>query len=350
MATIRRRLGKFQARIQRRGLPHLARTFTNRRDAEKWARATEVEIERGAIRTHTRSITLSEAIARYRKERTPQKKSARSEHYLLDAWTKSSLADTPLNRIRPAQIAEWRDDRITVGASAQTVRNHLTALSSVFQAAITEWGHDELSNPVRRIRRPPPPRPRTRRVTPEEIEAIKKHTESEDLPDLVDLAVETAMRLGEVVALTAGSIDLKSRTLTLSDTKNGYSRVVPLSQKAITILEPRIARTSEHASRLFPITTHAATVAFRRAVSRARRAHRIKLFTPHRDTYLNDLRFHDLRREATSRLFERGLSVMEVSSVTGHRVLEMLRRYTVLQVKDIATKLDTQNRLSIHSA
>jgi hypothetical protein len=85
MATIRRRLGKFQARIQRRGQPHLARTFTNRRDAEKWARATEVEIERGAIQPHIRSITLEEAITRYRRERTPLKKGARSEHYILDA-------------------------------------------------------------------------------------------------------------------------------------------------------------------------------------------------------------------------------------------------------------------------
>ena len=350
MASIRQRDGKFQVRVIRKGHRALSKTFTNRGDAVKWARATEVEIERGAIPTGTGSVTLADAITRYRQERTPHKKGARSEYYLLDVWARSSLACIPLNRIRPAQIAKWRDARTAAGASSQTVRNHLTALSSIFQAAITEWGHDELSNPVRRIRRPPPPRPRTRRVTPEEIEAIKKHTESEDLPDLVDLAVETAMRLGEVVALTAGSVNLKSRTVTLSDTKNGHSRVVPLSQRATTILRARIASASEYDSRLFPITAHAATVAFRRAVARARRTRGVELSTSHRDTYLNDLRFHDLRREATSRLFEQGLSVMEVSSVTGHRVLEMLRRYTSLQVKDIATKLDAQNPLSIHSA
>jgi integrase len=339
MATIRRRLGKYQARIQRRGMPHLARTFNNRRDAEKWARTTEVEIERGAITLHTRSITLADAITRYRKERTPHKKSARSERYLLAAWARSSLAGSPLNRIRPAQIAEWRDVRTAAGTSAQTVRNHLTALSSVFQVAITEWGHDDLSNPVRRIRRPPPPRARTRRVTSDEIEAIKAHTESKDLPDLIDLAVETAVRLGEAVSLTVGSVDLKNRTLTLSDTKNGHSRVVPLSRRATTILEARIASASPHVSKLFPITAQAATVAFRRAVLRAGRAHRLELSTSPQDTYLNDLRFHDLRREATSRLFERGLSVMEVSSITGHRVLEMLRRYTALQAKDLVAKL-----------
>lgn len=340
MASIRQRDGKFQVRIIRKGHRAISKTFTNRGDAVKWARATEVEIERGAIQTHTRFITLRDAIDRYRRERTPHKKSARSERYLLAAWARSSLAGNPLNRIRPAQIAEWRDARTAAGASAQTVRNHLTALSSVFQAAITEWGHDDLSNPVRRIRRPPPPRARTRRVTPDEIEAIKAHTESKDLPDLIDLAVETAMRLGEAVTLTVTSVDPGNRTLTLSDTKNGHSRVVPLSPRAIVILKTRLARAaSERDNRLFPITAHAATVAFKRAVARARRAHRVELSTPHQAPYLDDLRFHDLRREATSRLFERGLSVMEVSSITGHRVLEMLRRYTALQAKDLAAKL-----------
>ena len=339
MASIRQRDGKFQVRIIRKGHRALSKTFTNRGDAIKWARATEVEIERGAIWTGTRSVTLADAITRYRRERTPHKKSARSERYLLNAWARSNLAEIPVNRIRPAQIAEWRDARTAAGASAQTVRNHLTVLSSVFQAAITEWGHDDLSNPARRIRRPPPPRARTRRVTPEEIESVKAHTESKDLPDLIDLAVETAMRLGEAVTLTTTSVDLGNRTLTLSDTKNGHSRLVPLSPKAISILRARISQTPENGRKLFPITAHAATVAFRRAVARARRAHHVELSTPHQAPYLDDLRFHDLRREATSRLFERGLSVMEVSSITGHRVLEMLRRYTALQAKDLAAKL-----------
>ena len=339
MASIRQRDGKFQVRIIRKGHRALSKTFTNRGDAIKWARATEVEIERGAIWTGTRSVTLADAITRYRRERTPHKKSARSERYLLNAWARSNLAEIPVNRIRPAQIAEWRDARTAAGASAQTVRNHLTALSTVFQAAITEWGHDDLSNPVRRIRRPPPPRARTRRVTPEELEVIKAHTESKDLPDLIDLAVETAMRLGEAVTLTVTSVDLENRTLTLLETKNGHSRLVPLSPKAISILRARISKISENDRKLFTITAHAATVAFKRAVARARRAHRVELSTPHQAPYLDDLRFHDLRREATSRLFERGLSVMEVSSITGHRVLEMLRRYTALQAKDLVAKL-----------
>lgn len=340
MASIRQRDGKYQVRIIRKGHRALARTFNNRTDAIKWARQTEVELERGAIQSHTRSVTLADAVTRYRKERTPHKKSARSEHYLLDAWAKSPLAGAQLSRIRPSQIAEWRDARIASGAAAQTVRNGLTVLSAVFERAITEWGHDQLTNPVRRIRRPPAPTARTRRVSTAEIDAIKAHTESYVLPDLIDLAVETAMRLGEAVSLTPGDVDLQARTVTLRETKNGHGRTVPLSPRALNILETRLLVVSDERRRLFPITSHAATVAFRRAVARVRRIERERTMTDNSSQTLQNIRFHDLRREATSRLFERGLSVMEVSSITGHRVLEMLRRYTKFDAANIARKLD----------
>ena len=91
MASIRERDGKYQVRVIRKGHRALSRTFTNRGDAVKWARATEVEIERGAIVSGTRCPTLSEAIERYVAECTPRKKSARSERYLLQAWARSSL-------------------------------------------------------------------------------------------------------------------------------------------------------------------------------------------------------------------------------------------------------------------
>ena len=339
MATIRRRLGKYQARIQRRGMPHLARTFSNRRDAEKWARATEVEIERGGIQAHTRSITLSDAIERYRRERTPHKKSARSERYKLDAWARSSLADTPLNRIRPAQIAEWRDARTASGTAAQTVRNDLTTLSAIYEQAIREWGFDHLSNPVRRIRRPPAPRPRTRRVTTEEISAIKAATASPHLSDLIDLAIETGMRLGELVSITPSMVDSSARTVTLKDSKNGHGRVVPLSTVALGTLQKRSSNTV-FTDRLFPISSHGATVAFKRAVVRARNRLHQRDSLPIRSDFLTDLRFHDLRREATTRFFEKGLDLVSVASITGHRVAEMVKRYTAFHASDLAARLD----------
>ena len=108
----------------------------------------------------------------------------------------------------------------------------------------------------------------------------------------------------------------------LPDTKNGEARSVPLSSTAIQTL--RALPRSLH-GQVFPgLTTEAVKRAFARAVRRAG---------------IEDLRFHDLRHEATSRLFERGLNIMEVASITGHKDLRMLRRYTHLKAEDLARKL-----------
>ena len=343
MASIRQRDGKFQVRVIRKGHRALSRTFTNRGDAVKWARATEVEIERGAIQTHTRSITLSDAIERYRRERTPHKKSARSERYILDAWARSSIAGTPLSRIRPAQIAEWRDARFTSGAAAQTVRNGLTALSAVFEQAIREWGHDQLVNPVQRIRRPPAPRGRCRRISQEETRGIINNTESPSLAPIVTLALATGMRLSEITLMRWENLDFQQQTLLLPDTKNGDARTIPLSTTALnTLLALSKTRTTSSYGRVFNISPHAVTVAFRRAVRRARAAYiadQAAQGMPDERLFCN-LRFHDLRHEAVTRLFEKGLNMIEVASISGHKSLQMLKRYTHLQATELAKKLD----------
>lgn len=343
MASIRQRDGKYQVRIIRKGHRALARTFNNRTDAIKWARQTEVELERGAIQTHTRSVSLADAITRYRQERTPHKKSARSEHYLLDAWAKSPLADTQLSRIRPSQIAEWRDVRIASGAAAQTVRNGLTVLSAVFEQAIREWGFDHLNNPVRRVRRPSAPRGRVRRVSQDEIEAIISNTESESLPSIVRLALATGMRLSEITLMDWVNVDFRQRTLFLPDTKNGDARTVPLSTTAInTLLTLRKVPNMPSSGRVFDISQHAVTVCFRRAVRRARTAYVATLTQQGmQDARLFcNLRFHDLRHEAVSRLFEKGLNTIEVGAISGHKTIQTLKRYTHLRATELAKKLD----------
>jgi integrase len=342
MASIRQRDGKYQVRIIRKGHRALSRTFNNRTDAIKWARQTEVEIERGAIQTHTRSITLADAITRYREERTPNKKSARSERYLLDAWARSQLAEIPLNCIRPTQIAEWRDARSTSGAAAQTIRNGLTVLSAVYEQAIREWGFDHLSNPVRRIRRPPAPRGRCRRVSQEEVQRIIDNTKSPSLAPIVTLALTTGMRLSEITLMRWGNLDFQQKTLLLPDTKNGDARTIPLSTTATnTLLTLRRTKTTSTSERVFDIAPHAVTVSFRRAVRRARAAYIAEQTvrgTPDAGLLCN-LRFHDLRHEAVTRLFEKGLNTIEVGTISGHKTIQTLNRYTHLRAADLVDKL-----------
>lgn len=330
MASIRKRNGKFQARIHKRGYGYLSKSFFTRADALKWARQWEVDLERRGLVKQV--PVLSHLLNRYGDEITPRKKSARSEKYILQAWRCSTISKQRADLITVTELAEWRDERTTAGILGSTIRNHLNTLSAVYRHAASEWGYQHLENPVARLKRPPPGQPRTRRVSENEITRIKSASESPYLAALIDLAIETGMRLSELVSLRWNNIDLDARTAFLPDTKNGHPRTVPLSLRAaLTLRELRQGVVQRQDGALFPVTPHAVTVAFRRACRRVQKTSEGSLAV--------NLRFHDLRHEAVSRLFERGLNPMEVAAISGHRSMQMLARYTHISPSSLLTKL-----------
>lgn len=341
MASIRKRDGKYQARVVRKGHRPIAKSFINRVDAVRWARHMEVAIEQGATHPHTGKVALSALLLRYKNEVTPTKKNAKSEGYLLDAWIREDLATQFIEQVRPEDLARWRDKRLAGGTASGTIRNALAALSAVFRHTSAEWGFGALTNPVMKLKRPAPGRARSRRVSDEEIVAIKASTKSRELPSIVDLAVESGMRLSEIVGLKWKNIDLNLRTALLTDTKNGDAREVPLSSRAISVLTRRYNTqvVQRMDGRVFAITPHAVTVAFRRAVKRARVMPGGGITREATCSFLAELRFHDLRHEAITRLFEFGLNPIEVASVSGHRTMQMLLRYSHLRATDLAKKL-----------
>jgi integrase len=330
MASIRKRNGKFQARIHRRGVGCISKTFLTRPDAVTWARQAEIHVER--LSTSPRVPVLRDLLQRYARELTPRKKSRRSERLVLTAWARSPLSLQPADSIPASSLAMWRDERLSEGKAGSTVRNHLNTLSAVYRHAASEWGYQHLDNPVARLKRPSPGKARTRRTSDAEIVALKAATHSPSLASLIDLAVETGMRLSELVHLQWQHIDLSARTAHLPDTKNGFPRTVPLSTKATQILCTLRASVIQRIDgRVFPMTPHAVTVAFRRACQRLRKnsGNRLGL----------DLRFHDLRHEAVSRLFERGLNPMEVAAISGHRSMQMLARYTHITASSLIDRI-----------
>ena len=203
-------------------------------------------------------------------------------------------------------------------------------VSHLFEVARKEWGI-QVQNPMRDVRLPPNARARERRLEPgregqaseeSRLLAACQQARNPYLLPIVRLALKTAMRQGELVGMRWENVDLSRRIAHLPDTKNGEARTVPLSSTAIQTL--RALPRSLH-GQVFPgLTTEAVKQAFARAVRREG---------------IDNLRFHDLRHEATSRLFERGLNIMEVASITGHKDLRMLRRYTHLRAEDLARKL-----------
>ena len=226
-------------------------------------------------------------------------------------------------------MARYRDERLKKVCSG-TAKRDLVILSHMFEVARKEWGI-YVNNPVRDIKLPAHAKARNRRLEPgrdgadsEETRLLNACQEARNpyLLPIVQLALETAMRQGELVSLRWENIDLNRCIADLPDTKNGESRTVPLSSVAVRVLRglPR----GLHGQVFTGLTTEAIKRVYIRAVRRAG---------------IDNLRFHDLRHEATTRLFELGLNIMEVASITGHKDLRMLRRYTHLKAEDLARKL-----------
>ena len=327
MATIRRLRGRWQAQVRRKGIPPRAKSFDAKTDAEKWARNLEAELDRCGNLPDTRlaeQMTVRELFERYLREITPQKRSASSETYRVKAIMKRSIAHRTLAMLTPQHIATYRDERLAE-VSAATVIRELNSLGHAIDIARKEWGVHLPQNPCRLIRRPKPPRGRDRRLEPDEEQRLLNAADAGRNPfmrPLIVVALETAMRKGELLGLTWSDVDLNRRIAHLSLTKNGDARDVPLSSRAVSVL--KALRSASNGEQVFPTTTSAVGQAWLRLRQRAG--------SP-------DLHFHDLRHEAVTRLLERGWNLIEVATVSGHRELKMLQRYSHLRAEDLVQRL-----------
>jgi integrase len=347
MASIRRRGDRYEVRIIRKGQPAQCKSFPTLKDAQVWSRRIEGEIDRGVALGQPRAnkTTLAELVALYRKTVAKQHKGFAQEDLRLAKWEAHPLAKREAKDVRPADLAQWRDLRAKdVGAS--TIRNELAILSSVFEWARLDIGHTALINPTKGIRRPALPEGRSRRMDGEEVRRIVAATSSPALAALLPLAIATACRRGELLKVTWRDIDLGRRTLSLKDTKNSESRITALAPAALAILKalPQPDTPEARNRPLFKQTAHSITVAFRRAVERARQVYLAECEANGQTAdpdFLTGLHLHDARHEACSSLFEAGLSVIEVSSMSGHLDLRSLKRYSHVNPERLALRLQS---------
>lgn len=318
---------QWEAKIRRKGYPQICKTFDSKSDAETWAWKTESEMKRGIFVSHVEAenTTLQEVLERYLREVTPHKKGAARESNRIKRWIVHPLAARFMASIRGKDIADFRNEWRKNGLAENTIRLEIALLSQVFEVARKEWGMESLANPCRTIKLPASSNQRDRRLVDDEesrlLEALAKGRNGFSVP-IVRFAIETAMRQGEILGLEWEHVDFKKCVAYLLDTKNGEARDVPLSTTAIEILKS-LPRPID-GGKIFRITQDGLIRAFARACAIGG---------------IDDLRFHDLRHEATSRLFEKGISIAEVSAITGHKTLQMLKRYTHLRAEDLAKKL-----------
>lgn len=331
MATIyQRKSGNWTAQVRRGGRLH-SNTFSTRALAEKWARGIESDIERGRITGEdetARRMTIAEAVERYIAEKIEGHKHARTyKNRLMAILAATGWGSLALPALRPAAISAYARERTAAGVRPDTVRLDLAAISGVYGHAITEWGMD-IDNPCRRVRRPSlAGTSRDRRLKPGEWGRLMEAA-SDAFRPVLQWAVETAMRREEIARLTWEHVDMERGTAHLPRTKNGEARTVPLSAAALAVLRgiPTYSPDREKRSgAVFGVSPNRLTKWMMATTVKAG---------------VVDMRFHDLRHEATSRLFELGLfNVLEISRITGHKSLSMLSRYTHLDPAALGRKL-----------
>lgn len=346
MASFRKRGDlQWQARVARKGFSAQVKTFNTKPEAEAWAATVESAMARGTFVSSAESerTTFREALERYQREITVGKKGAMPERSRIKNLLGGPLAIRSLASIRSSDIASYRDSRLKE-VSAQTVIHEINLISNLFNVSRKEWGMENLSNPVEIIKKPKLPNGRDRRlVNDEEVWLLSAAgVSSEALKSLVVVALGTAMRLGELLSLSWADVDLDKRVALLRDTKNGDTRQVPLSTAVANALK-LLSRNPEDL-RVFWNWKESGSIqaTWRRAVNRAQNLYQNdcqKLGKVADSHFLQDFRFHDLRHEAASRLFELGFNPMEVASITGHKTLQMLKRYTHLRAEDLAKRL-----------
>ncbi len=328
MATIRQRGGKWQVQVRRAGSGAVSKSFLRRKDADAWARQMEVRADRSDLPTDAgvlKKITLADLINRYLTEVTPKKRGAKIERSVLAQMLRDPICKLPLSQLGTADFARYRDRRLTFVAPT-TLKRQLNPVQHMFEVAKRDWAIPVRDNPIKALGFSAAMRMRTRRLRPGELNRLLKATRccrSSAIAQIIQFALATGMRRGEIANMRWKDLDLKRRLLTIPVTKNGHARAIPLSNEAVKAL-PRQRSFGGH---IFSMTGNAIHLAWDRITQRAG---------------IDDLRFHDLRHEAISRFFELGLTIPEVAAISGHRDATMLLKYAHAASKMIFSKLNAK--------
>jgi len=336
VASYAKRSNGWRAQIAIQGVRE-SRVLSTKAEAIAWATARETEIRAGKATGIQTGRTVGDAFDRYEKEVSATKRGKRFESLRLAAIGAWEINGKPFRDMKLVDatsdvLGKWRDHRIkTDEVTGSTVNRELNLLSNVFHTAAKEWKWIAAS-PTTDVRRPQESQPRDRLYTDDEIERVcfalgfdldgeeRAETVSQRIAVAFLFAIETAMRAGEICGLVPR--DVSGRVATLTETKNGTKRRVPLSTRAVELLE--LLPLPEESGTLFGITAKSLDALFRKARIRAG---------------VDDATFHDTRHLAITRLAKK-LNVLDLARMVGHRDLKQLQVYYNETAEAMAARLD----------
>ena len=325
MATIRRRNNKWQVIIRKDNFKITYKTFNLKEDALRWGRETEVKIEQGLYQdlTLAKTTKLKDVLVQYRDRVSVNKKGYEQERYKINKIIRSDIADKTLSNLTPLVLFEYIEQQKKL-YSASTVNKSITIVNLALNFAERFLGIGLNKNPLKFIKRLKESQFIGQVIEPYEEELLLKHAEFSKLYWLktaIVLGIDCGLRRGEILKLKAQDVNFNNNTAVLKDTKNGETREIGLSSRAIQELK-KLPVTID--GKLFP-------------------CNRLDTFT----FYYKQLqkrsgikkRFHDTRHTFASRKVTSGWSITEIAAQGGWKQLQVLKRYTHIKAEYLAKKM-----------
>ena len=320
MCSIRKRGLTWNAQVRISGWRSFTKTFKTKKDALAWGYALEDKLRSIPFSSsNIKNLKLKDLFHRYQKEISAQHKGFEVEVYKLKMFSRSWIGNIPVVNLTKHHFIQYKNDRLKLVKSG-TVKADLMLIKRVLKTAKTIWDYRLPSNPLDNFLMPPSHKSRVRRLEKEELLHLlhyAKFLKNKNVLNIIEFAIETGMRRSELLKLQWN--DIQNGISLLKNTKNGEDRKVPLTAHAKAIL----TRTSNDTKYVFPMTPESLKSAWRRLKAKAN---------------ITNLRFHDLRHEGISRFFEMGLSIPEVSLISGHKDVRQLFQYTHLKPENLIAK------------
>lgn len=327
MGSVRCRGNRWHAQVRLSGFRSFTKSFDSKESALLWCRKKESHL---LANSHNQQDSeypslFSELCSEYAADRSSKHKGVVAEKARIKTLSNSPLGRVKVIYVTPNQVFEYfeaRRNKIQSGS----LRKEYFLLKQIFKFGKAIYGICPLHDPLSLVETPPDSAHRDRRLTVDErgilTNALKNHR-NKVFADCTLLALETGMRRSEILRICRNDFDQESRVLTIPNTKNGDTRRIPITKDASIIINRNLKSSSEE--NLFSISATCIQQAWKRLMTKLG---------------INDLRFHDLRHEAISSFFEKGLSIAEVRLISGHRDIRQLFRYTHLRAEDILMKYD----------
>ena len=352
--------GSFRVRIRRQGAPVISRTFPTRKEAERWESEQETAISHGSplplsVRDFrsAQQVTFADLAQRYLTSihfAAKRPKTQRGERIKLPHLLQR-LGDYAITRITAPVIVAYRDARMSeqtakgTPVSRDQVRLELALLSVILDLAAGEWQLIP-ANPCRGIRRPAG-EARDRRLNEEEEKRLRIALMRRQNPRLLWfflVAYYTGMRSGEIAELRKEWFNQEKRCLDLPGkaTKSRKPKRIPLTDEAYNVLIRALKSSEDDAPFVFASKCRDGggyrPYEYGCAWDRVRKMAGVA-----------DLRFHDLRHEFVSRLFERtSLSDGQIATLTGHGDPRSLWRYKHLRAELLRPAIQEVNSMLVN--